>query len=74
MVVLPIAFFEKLHVDELWISSNIGKNFCYTAGPDLASSLGVQKSAALPMFYAITGCDTVCALLVETKFLLRILG
>ena len=36
-----------------------GKHFCYLSAHKIANRLGPQKSRALPMFHALTGCDTV---------------
>ncbi|KAK6169757.1 hypothetical protein SNE40_020746 [Patella caerulea] len=44
---------------ELWIAFGTGKHFRYLAAHEMSSSLGPEKSRALPMFHALTGCDTV---------------
>ncbi len=46
---------------ELWIAFRAGKHFRYIAAHEIATSLGPDKSKALPMFHALTGCDTVSA-------------
>ena len=54
------------------------KNFIYLAVLDTARTLGLDKSKALPLFHAMTGCDTgnlgiKCLLLSsfnQTKWLL----
>lgn len=53
VVVIAIAVFQKLTISELWIAFGVGKNLRFL------SSLGPEKSKALPIFHAITGCDTV---------------
>jgi len=59
VVVLAVAFFEQLHLDTLWIAFGVGKNFHYIAAHDIAVALGTKRSSALPVFHALTGCDTV---------------
>ena len=45
--------------NEVWVAFGTGKNFRYLAAHQIAASLGTEKSLALPMFHALTGCDTV---------------
>lgn len=61
VVVLAVWMAQELHeaVDELWLAIGTGKSFCYIAAHKLAASLGPDISKALPVFHAITGCDTV---------------
>ena len=61
VVVLAVWMAQELHeaVDELWLAIGTGKSFRYIAAHKLAVSLGPDKSKALPVFHAITGCDTV---------------
>ncbi|KAG7174276.1 hypothetical protein Hamer_G003200 [Homarus americanus] len=47
-------------LDELWLTFG-------TEGIDIAKALGPEKSRALPMFHAITGCDTVSAFAGHSK-------
>ena len=35
------------------------KCFCYLAGHEIAAGLAPEKAHALPVFHALTGCDTV---------------
>ncbi|XP_064086105.1 uncharacterized protein LOC135201158 [Macrobrachium nipponense] len=60
-VVLAVWMAQELHEadDELWLAIGTGKSFRYIAAHKLAASLGPDKSKALPVFHAITGCDTV---------------
>ena len=44
-----------------------GKNFRYLAAHKIAASLGSKKSLALPMFHALSGCDTVSAFVGHGK-------
>jgi len=59
VVVLAVAFFDRLLVDKLWIHFGTGKHTRVIAVHDLATVLGAQKCRALPVFHALTGCDTV---------------
>ena len=58
-VVLSISLLDRMNAHELWIAFRIGKNFRYLAVHDIRAALGPDKSAALPFFHALTGCDTV---------------
>ena len=44
---------------ELWLAFGTGKHFRYLAAHKIASGLGPTKAQALPMFHALTSCDTV---------------
>ena len=59
VVVLAISCFSKLCLDELWIHFGVGKNVRLIAAHEIACALGPAKSAALPVVYCLTGCDTV---------------
>ena len=59
VVVIAIAVSQTLSTLELWIAFGVGKNLRFLPVHEIASSLGPEKSKALPMFHAITGCDTV---------------
>ena len=48
-----------LCLDELWIHFDVGKNVRLIAAHEIACTLGPAKSAALPIFHCLTGCDTV---------------
>jgi len=60
VVVLAVMVAERLPaIKELWIAFGVGKNLRYIAAHQIAAHLGSEKSRALPMFHALTGCDTV---------------
>ena len=44
---------------ELWLAFGTGKSFRYLAAHQMSKCLGPEMSRALPMFHALTGCDTV---------------
>ena len=58
IVVLAIAHFQSLDIDELWICYGVGKHFRYIAAHTIAT-LMKERAKALMMFHALTGCDTV---------------
>ena len=58
IVVLAIRFFSTLGLLELWIGFGSGKNLRDIPIHDICSDLGPSRSMALPLFHAITGCDT----------------
>ena len=59
VLVLAISVVNTILVDELWIAYSTGKHLHNLPEHTIATSLGQDKSSALPMFHAITGCDTV---------------
>ena len=61
VVVLAVTAASRLrnHISELWVAFGTGKHFRYLAAHDMAAALGVDKCIALPVFHALTGCDTV---------------
>ena len=68
VVVLTVMVVQKLPAgDELWVAYGTGKNYRYIAAHEIASSLGPEKTCVLPMFHAITGCDTVSAFVGHGK-------
>jgi hypothetical protein len=58
VVALAISIFHIVPVIELWIAFGTGKHFRYLAVHDIAKTLGHEKCKALPLFHAMTGCDT----------------
>ena len=54
-----MAATTKLKIKELWVAFGTGKHFRYIPAHEIAAFLGPDKSQALPMFHAYTGCDTV---------------
>ncbi|KAG7163186.1 hypothetical protein Hamer_G002264 [Homarus americanus] len=54
-------------IDALWLTFGTGKNRRYIAAHQIAKALGLEKSRALPVFRAITGCDTVSAFAGHSK-------
>lgn len=46
---------------DIWVAFGMGKNYRFYHINAIYSSLGQQKSPALPMFHAFSGCDTTSA-------------
>jgi len=61
VVVLAIAFFSILDLEELWIAFGAGKAFRYITIHEIAASLGQEKCKSLSLFHAFTGCDQTSA-------------
>ena len=59
VVVLAISAVAKLNDLNLSIAFGTGTNFRYLNVNNLANSISHDKANVLPMFHAITGCDTV---------------
>ena len=59
VMVLAVKAAQQLNIPELWDAFVTGKNFRILAAHDTAKALGPEKCAALPVFHAFTGCDTV---------------
>jgi len=58
VVVLAVAYQQHIKATELWVAFGTRKHFRYIPAHAIASNLGDQKCTALPVFHAITGCDT----------------
>ena len=68
VVVLAVMVAQTLPAeDEVWLAFGTGKSFRYLAAHRIAAYLGPEKSRALPMFHALTGCDTVSAFIGNGK-------
>jgi len=68
VVVLAIAVMQELGRQvKLYIAFGTGKYFRYIAVHEIAHSLGPQKAKVLPMFHALTGCDTVSSFVGHGK-------
>ena len=59
VVVLAVALARTLEEDdEVWVSFGMVKAIRFLAANEMAQALGPKKAQALPMFHALTGCDT----------------
>ena len=59
VLVLAVAMFQEIPVNELWVAFGVGKHQRYLKAHEISFQLGVENSKALSMFHAITGCDNV---------------
>ena len=62
IVVLSTSVASRLRnygMEELWISFGTGKDFRHIPIHELARGLGDDRSVVMPLFHAMTGCDTV---------------
>ena len=60
VVVLAVFAITQLPAGcELWLAFGTGKSFRYLAAHQIPACLRPEMSCALPMFHALTGCDTV---------------
>ncbi|KAG7178201.1 hypothetical protein Hamer_G004002 [Homarus americanus] len=59
IVVLVVSVVQGVHQDELWLAFGTGNSFRYLAAHKMATCLGPEKARALPMSFALTGCDSV---------------
>ena len=59
VVVLAVAAAQPNGNTEIWIAFGTGKSFRFFAAHEMARVLGPDRCTALPMFHALTGCDTV---------------
>jgi len=68
VVVLAVSVANTLpEQSELWLAFGTGKHFRYLAAHEITTLLGPEKASALPMFHALTGCDTVSAFVGHGK-------
>ena len=59
ILVLEIAYAERLGVQKLWTAFGTKTKFRYLAGHAISQALGSAKARALPMFRSFTRCDMV---------------
>ncbi len=67
VVVLSVAHFSALELDELLISFGMGTHFRHIPVHTIVTKLGPMKLKCLMMFHAITGCDTVSSFIGRGK-------
>ena len=58
VLVLTVATVATLDLKELWVSYDTGKNHRILPANLFAKALSPTKSKRLPIFHALTGCDT----------------
>lgn len=71
VVVILVGKFKQLkEVNgnlDVWVAFGMGKTFSFININELCRSLGEKKSCCLPLFHAISGCDTTSALYGKGK-------
>ena len=58
VVVLAIATFHALSLDELWVAFGVKKHYRVIPVHIIANHLGEEKAKALPFLHAFSGCHT----------------
>ena len=53
------ATLNRTKHDELWVALGTGRHFRFIPIHEVAVAVGPSTSATLPLFHALTGCDTV---------------
>jgi len=66
VVVIAVSCFHDLDIERVWIEFGTNQNKRFIAIHDIVSALPQSEKvcSSLPIFYAITGCDSVSSLLV----------
>ena len=59
VIVVAVSVASTVPTNELWITFGSGKNVQNIPAHTIAMLLGPDKASTLPMFHALTGCDTV---------------
>ena len=59
IVVIATSVFAQLNIVELWVHFGTGRNVRLIPVHELYHGLGPTKASVLPIFHALTGCDTV---------------
>ena len=63
ILVLSVAIFSLLGLDELWLGIGTKHNYKEIPVHEIANSLGHRKARALLLFHPMTGCDTTSQML-----------
>ena len=58
---MAIAMYNKINPDELWLAFGTGSNFRYIPIHEVVGDMDPRICAVLPVFHALTGCDTISA-------------
>ena len=71
VVIILIGVFYELLITQssadIWIAFGTGKNHRVLSINAICERLGEPKSRALPVFHAVTGCDTISAFKFKGK-------
>ncbi len=62
VLVILVGKFHDFHdvnpESDVWVAFGMGRNFRFLSVNAISASLGVPRSRSLPVFHALTGCDT----------------
>ena len=64
IVILASMFYDLLVIQplaDIWVAFGVGKNYRFLSINAICHTLGRPKAQALPVFHALTGCDTTSA-------------
>ena len=59
MLLLAVAIFKRIELTEFWVVFGTRSNFCYTAVHEVVTMMNHRTCASLPIFHALTECDSV---------------
>ncbi|ELU07992.1 hypothetical protein CAPTEDRAFT_216620 [Capitella teleta] len=61
VVIIAASAFTTIKPAKLWIAFGSGRNFRHLPVHEIVNCLGFSRCSSLPLFHAMTGCDTVSA-------------
>ena len=64
VTILIGAFYDLTAIQpqaDIWVAFGMGKNYCFYSINTICCTLGEPRSRSLPVFHALTGCDTTSA-------------
>ena len=64
VIILVAAFYELVTIQplaDIWVAFGTGKNYRFLSINAICDSLGERRARVLPVFHALTGCDTTSA-------------
>ena len=67
IVILVGVFFKIQSCIDLWIAFGVGKNFRFYSVNLICTNIGEAMSLLLPVFHALTGCDTTSTFRGKSK-------
>ena len=59
VLVLAVAACNRHPDKQVWVNLGVGEHKKIFAAHEIQRTIGTEKAAALPVFHAFTGCDTV---------------
>lgn len=71
VIVILIGKFYDIHANypetDIWVAFGMGRYFSLKHINSICSSLGENKARSLPVFHALTGCDTTSSFFGKSK-------